>query len=307
MVEELKERQKRICIALAKAGANLAKKNAQGQTPFDICLNNENTQLAYLFLESIDLSEHSDLLFLLGPRMGEIKFQELMVNILKQNKPNKEALNTVNDQGYTPFLFMLKSFLDKYNDHLIEVGRLVNPCVALYGKEIEKYDIQNETLFLTIKREAQPVKVNKNVPKGLEQEVVATIIDDVLLKPFFLFLSKMIRFGMDPNGKVQKYKLYRDREIDRLDPEKAEKIEKEEEKEEKLVKRAAFPNQVHKEETLKYLGEEAIKRREMAERRKRQYNHQGLYTAWHMACHLPLKTFIDFLVEEKVQCDEKDF
>ena len=94
-------------------GADLTIKDNQKRTPFTICLNNDNAPLLDFLKDKVSLNREPELLFAFKDKIFDMRYQRILERIILNDPPLKETINFLDDNGFTPFLTFLKSFIEK--------------------------------------------------------------------------------------------------------------------------------------------------------------------------------------------------
>ena len=96
--------QTHVAKLLIDANADLSIKNSQGKTPFTLCLDNDNPSLLNLLKKKISLNLEPTIFFAFAPKIFNIQFQKILLQIIENDPPTVETMNVLDSQGLTPFL-----------------------------------------------------------------------------------------------------------------------------------------------------------------------------------------------------------
>ena len=94
-------------ILLAK-GADITHKDNNHKTPFAICLDRENSDFMAKLMSDVSLNKQSDLLDAFTSKILVTKYQDILVQLMENDKPTKETMNVLNHMGLSPFLAYLE-------------------------------------------------------------------------------------------------------------------------------------------------------------------------------------------------------
>jgi hypothetical protein len=93
-----------------------------------------------LLSEGISINEDPHLMHSLASKILHVKYQGILKDLLHQEIPTPDALNVLDDSGYSPFLHYIKRFVDTYEGLSGTLNRLIN-------YEGASADFDNEALF----------------------------------------------------------------------------------------------------------------------------------------------------------------
>jgi ankyrin repeat protein len=104
----------KVADILLSKGADLTMKDDQERTPFALCLEKENIDLLSKLIENVSLNKQSEILHAFTSQILNIKYQEILLELLKNDKPTKETMNVLDNQGLSPFLAYIDRFVNNY-------------------------------------------------------------------------------------------------------------------------------------------------------------------------------------------------
>ena len=90
--------------------ADLTLKDTDGNTPFALCLANDNAPLLELLQDKVSINKEPELLFAFSKKIFNVSYQKILLKLLRNEKPTKETLNVLNSEGLTPFLRYIQEF-----------------------------------------------------------------------------------------------------------------------------------------------------------------------------------------------------
>ena len=118
--------QKKVTQILIQHGADLTIKDSQKRTPFTICLENDNAPLLEYLQDKVSFNKEPELLFAFQSKIFNEAYQKILTQIIKNDPPTKETLNTLDDNGYTPLLAYIQSYSNNFNQHYNQIMTRIN-------------------------------------------------------------------------------------------------------------------------------------------------------------------------------------
>jgi hypothetical protein len=82
---------------LLARGADRTAKDKNGETPFVSALNVDNAAMVRRLMRGISINEDPQLMHSLAPKIMQVKYQEILIELLNQEIPTPEALNVLDD------------------------------------------------------------------------------------------------------------------------------------------------------------------------------------------------------------------
>ena len=100
---------------LVSRGSNLSLLNDEKKNAFSIALDCDNIDVLHKFSESIKVSENPELLHKFKGKIFDDRYKKIFIELLnKEQNLSIETMNTLNSQGFSPFL----AYIDQYIDGL---------------------------------------------------------------------------------------------------------------------------------------------------------------------------------------------
>jgi len=83
-------------------------KDNQKKTPFTICLEKDNAPLLEILKDRVSINKEPELLFAFKDKIFNIEYQKILERLILNDPPLKETINTLDNEGFTPFLRFVK-------------------------------------------------------------------------------------------------------------------------------------------------------------------------------------------------------
>jgi|LauGreDrversion4_2_1035121.scaffolds.fasta_scaffold97654_1 hypothetical protein len=127
-LNEIEEVESEIARMLLAAGADPHAKAKDEKSPMTLAFECGMTSLLQLFGQVIDLNQDPTLFFAVTDSILKESTQEMMRDFIEGEgrRTEDEAINYVNDQGFTPFLAYLRKALDTKSTHLNAIQHLIS-------------------------------------------------------------------------------------------------------------------------------------------------------------------------------------
>lgn len=94
-------------------------------------------------MNQVSLNKQSELFHAFTPKILNIKYQDILIKLLDNDKPSKETMNVLNNLGLSPFLSFIDHFATSYVPLRATMLQLVNSEAAKHKLNIDKYEIDN--------------------------------------------------------------------------------------------------------------------------------------------------------------------
>ena len=75
-----------------------------------MCQRTQKVDLLRLMVEGRSLNKDPSFLFVLAPNILNAKYQQILLDILKRERPRKQTLAVLDDDGFSPFLAFVREF-----------------------------------------------------------------------------------------------------------------------------------------------------------------------------------------------------
>lgn len=330
--------QVRACELLLRLGADVNAVNSEGMTPIFNAVLSKNTRLIPVLMQAgADLGLQDSVgrnIFHLTAQFDH-EMWDFVLQILSDHGLVTSCLNSVDDEGYTPFLAAIKHFASThssvYNAIQAEVTEELEGKATNTGRKRKSAKVSREprivqTGMMTIKsaaprkqlafmaakratfgtktarkslpfRNAEDEEEDQQADDSLPTAITTITLQrfDALVDQFVFVLDKYLEAGADPNAKVEKLKKYRD------DPE----VLKAEYEESKLA--PPEPVQPY------WFGRQQTEKRTFfikdieGNTHWNEYNEHGMFTALHLISKLSNNTVTAFLTNKKIDLDARSF
>lgn len=99
---------------LIEKGAPLNSLNEHKETPFAIALKNDNASILEILCQKIKVSESPQILHEFESKIFDDRYKTVLLKLLKRESKHEltpEKLDTLNAEGFTPFLAYVKVFV----------------------------------------------------------------------------------------------------------------------------------------------------------------------------------------------------
>ena len=96
--------ERKILKELIDSGADPSARNKAGDTAVQKCFSSGREDLVELLASNVSLNRDPSLFFAFGVRIFDVAVQEMLVRFMEKEPLEYEAVNVVDDFGYTPFL-----------------------------------------------------------------------------------------------------------------------------------------------------------------------------------------------------------
>ncbi len=133
----------KLADILLDNGAKLTLVDSNKNTPFSICLENENIQLLEKLITGLSLNSNPQLLHSLKSKILNVKYQGILKQLLANDPPTKETMNVLDDLGLTPFLNYIEYFCSRFTSLRGELFVLVTAEAKKHNDDFDKYEINN--------------------------------------------------------------------------------------------------------------------------------------------------------------------
>jgi ankyrin repeat protein len=95
-------------------GASLTLIDSNKNTPFSICLEQDNIKLLEKLIKGLSLNTNPHLLHSLKSKILNVKYQAILKQLIANDPPTKATMNVLEDLGLTPFLNYIEYFCSRY-------------------------------------------------------------------------------------------------------------------------------------------------------------------------------------------------
>lgn len=109
------EIQKKLAQLLISSNAELSAKDKSNRTPFAICLEKDNAPLLEFLKDKVSINSEPDLLFAFKDKIFNVDYQRILEQLLQNDLPKPETINTLDAQGMTPFLAYIDAFVRNHD------------------------------------------------------------------------------------------------------------------------------------------------------------------------------------------------
>jgi ankyrin repeat protein len=99
-----------VAQLLIENKADLNLKDNLGRSPFYLCFETENFPLLELLMGKVSINKDPDLFFAFKDKIINVEYQVILESLIKNDPPSKEAMNCLDDNGFSPFLAYIKTF-----------------------------------------------------------------------------------------------------------------------------------------------------------------------------------------------------
>ena len=113
-------------------------------------MNANNTKILDILAESIKLSESPSLLFAFSQKIYDDRYKSILIKLIKRENSQiltEDKMNTLDSEGFTPFLTYIKSFVENRDSLMHKVGVELSYQEYLHKERTENYVIRNIDLF----------------------------------------------------------------------------------------------------------------------------------------------------------------
>lgn len=113
-------------------------------------MNANNTKILDILAESIKLSESPSLLFAFSQKIYDDRYKSILIKLIKRENSQiltEDKMNTLDSEGFTPFLTYIKSFVENRDSLMQKVGVELSYQEYLHKERTENYVIRNIDLF----------------------------------------------------------------------------------------------------------------------------------------------------------------
>lgn len=118
--------QLEVCDLLLARGADRTIKDKKEETPFVVALGVDNAPMVRRLMQGISINEDPQLMHSLASKIMQVKYQEILIDLLNQEIPTAEALNVLDDQGFTPLLLYIRKMTESYDGLSSTLSQLIN-------------------------------------------------------------------------------------------------------------------------------------------------------------------------------------
>ena len=111
---------------LIDQGAPLSALNEAKQTAFAIALKAENVSLLDMLSEEVKISECPKLLHTFRTHIFDDRFKNVLMSLIKLEDKRvltPEVMNTLNKEGFTPFLAYVRGFCEMQDELMTKIKR----------------------------------------------------------------------------------------------------------------------------------------------------------------------------------------
>ena len=135
---------------LIEKGAPLNVVNSEQKTAFAMALDSDNVNILDILADSVKLSECPHLFFTFKQKIYDDRYKSVLIKLLKRETSadlTPKHLNTLDSDGFTPFLAFIRSFVENRDDLMSKVGRELAYQEYQHKDRTENYTINNIDLF----------------------------------------------------------------------------------------------------------------------------------------------------------------
>ena len=109
---------------LIEKGAPLNALNSKKETAFAIALGKENDCILETLSASVKLSEAPSLFFAFKTKIFDDRYKSLLLKLIRrESQTSKNFINTLDSEGFTPFLAYVQSFVESHDSLMNSVQR----------------------------------------------------------------------------------------------------------------------------------------------------------------------------------------
>ena len=330
------EIQKRVAKLLIQNGANLSIKDKAHRTAFSVCLERDNAPLLEFLKDKVSINNEPELFFAFKDKIFNVEYQQILESLIKNEPPTKETINTLDENGKTPFLVYIQSFTAKHDEMLTNISNKINQQSFIHGTNKRMYKLTNEDMFDNFADQSNLYQYNPNFTQEEKMELAKEFLNGIIVKPFINILKFLISKGADPHAQVHKLKKFRDIEEKKRQyliqlaagevqvvvskpTEKEEKVLRREEKLKELKSRKpAFAGRGKYATRGNNFGQmQSVAAEELNEKDKydkingekvlREYDSNGLRNAIHFIVTQPQISLFDYLLSLNINPDQPDY
>ena len=136
---------------LIDKGTPLSALNEAKQTAFVLALKAEHVSLLDMLSEDIKISECPKLLHTFKAHIFDDRFKNVLMKLVKREEVSglmtPEVMNTLNKEGFTPFLAYIRQFSEMQDDLMGKVERELAYQIYLHKERTDLYVLNNIDLF----------------------------------------------------------------------------------------------------------------------------------------------------------------
>ena len=133
-------------------GADLTLENKEKQTPFTLALKHEKINILSILSEKVEISQNPQLLHKFSDKVFQKRYRDILRQLLGREKANNklsgEVMNTLAENGFTPFLAYIQSLINHMDTLKVNVTEEV--MYFYYQHKLlsnSSYEITNTSLF----------------------------------------------------------------------------------------------------------------------------------------------------------------
>lgn len=184
-----------------------------------MALEADNTVILETLCEKIKLSESPQLLHEFKSKIFDDRYKSVLLTLIKRESSHElttEKLDTLDAEGFTPFLAYVTAFIDQRTSLMTAIGNELNYQEYLHKDRVANYNITNLDIFKSrhakdkaygeFQRTASS-KFFLDATKKLELH--KKFFHTLIAQPFVNFLVELIEQGVNPHARVEKLEFYR--------------------------------------------------------------------------------------------------
>jgi len=137
---------------LIENGANLTLENKEKQTPFTLALFHEKINILSILSKKVEISQNPQLLHKFSDKVFQKRYRDILRQLLEREKVNNklsgEVMNTLAENGFTPFLAYIESLIKHMDD--LKANAIFEVMYFYYQHKVvhnTSYEITNTSLF----------------------------------------------------------------------------------------------------------------------------------------------------------------
>ena len=206
--------------------------------PFTLALERDNIDLLQKLIDNVSLNKQAELLHALAPKILNTGYQAILKQLMTNEEPTIETMNSLDENGLTPFLAYIEKFCSSYATVKGQMMVLMNAEAAVHGTQYSRYKVDLTKLFGDGEgpaqprhyrgrgkmarraygggfnnyggQQAEPAAVQTAVSAEMLEKITQEKMQSELVGPFLECLTMLVAQGADPKATAQKLKKYRD-------------------------------------------------------------------------------------------------